>query len=140
VHGRTGGEPLRRGRSFVGKFVGKFIGKFVGKFGGKWVGKGLRRCACTSSHERRARRLPRIECEPIRLVQSPPNSRSKSMNKDQVQGRTEQAKGKVKEVAGKVVGNKRLETEGKVDQVAGKTEANYGNAKEKAKDAIDRLP
>lgn len=62
------------------------------------------------------------------------------MNKNQVQGRTEQAKGKVKEVAGKAVGNKRLETEGKVDQVSGKTEANYGDTKEKAKDAIDRLP
>jgi uncharacterized protein YjbJ (UPF0337 family) len=69
-----------------------------------------------------------------------PQHRRKTMNKNQVQGRTEQAKGKVKEVAGKAVGNKRLETEGKVDQVSGKTEANYGDTKEKAKDAIDRLP
>ena len=37
------------------------------------------------------------------------------MNKDQIKGRVEQATGKVKEVAGKVVGNDRLETEGLAD-------------------------
>ena len=37
------------------------------------------------------------------------------MNKDQMKGRLKQAEGKVKEVAGKVVGNERLQTEGKID-------------------------
>lgn len=61
------------------------------------------------------------------------------MNKDQVDGRIEQAKGKVKEVAGKLSGNERLKTEGQVDQVAGKTEATVGDAKEKVKKTIDKL-
>jgi uncharacterized protein YjbJ (UPF0337 family) len=62
------------------------------------------------------------------------------MNKDQVKGRAEAAKGKIKEAAGKVVGNDRLKGEGQVDQVAGKTQATYGDAKERTKDAIDKLP
>jgi len=60
------------------------------------------------------------------------------MNKDQVKGRAEQASGSVKEAAGKLVGNKKLEGEGKVDKAAGKVQAGYGDAKEKVKDAIDK--
>ncbi|MGQ2996833.1 MULTISPECIES: CsbD family protein [Variovorax] len=58
------------------------------------------------------------------------------MNKDQVAGRVDQAKGKLKEVAGKVVGNEKLEGEGIADQAAGKVQSTYGDVKEKAKDAI----
>jgi len=60
------------------------------------------------------------------------------MNKDQVKGRAETAKGKAKEVTGKAVRNRRLENEGKVDQIAGKTQSGLGDAKEKAKDLIDK--
>lgn len=60
------------------------------------------------------------------------------MNKDQVKGRVEQAKGSVKEAAGKVVGNKNLESEGKVDKAVGKTQATYGDLKENVKDAVKR--
>ena len=61
------------------------------------------------------------------------------MNKDQVQGHTEDAKGKVKEAAGKLVGNDRLVGEGQADQIAGKTQAKIGDAKEVVKDAIDKI-
>ncbi|MFP5407156.1 MAG: CsbD family protein [Gammaproteobacteria bacterium] len=60
------------------------------------------------------------------------------MNKDQVKGRAEEAKGTVKEVAGKAVGNEKLESEGKVDKAAGKVQSGYGDAKENVKDAIDK--
>lgn len=60
------------------------------------------------------------------------------MNKDQVKGRVEQAKGNVKEAAGKVVGNEKLEAEGKVDKIAGKTQATYGDVKEDVKDAVKK--
>jgi uncharacterized protein YjbJ (UPF0337 family) len=60
------------------------------------------------------------------------------MNKDQVNGRAEELKGKVKEATGKVVGNDRLKTEGKADQLTGKIKAGYGDAKEKVKQAIDK--
>ena len=58
------------------------------------------------------------------------------MNKDQVKGRAEEAKGKVKEVVGKAVGNKNLETEGKIDKASGKAQAGYGDTKEKVKDIV----
>jgi len=65
------------------------------------------------------------------------------MNKDQVKGRVEQNTGRVKEVAGKLVGNDRLRTEGMAEQLKGKVQAGYGDAKENAKDkvrkAIDKL-
>ena len=61
------------------------------------------------------------------------------MNKDQVEGAAEEGKGKIKEVAGDLTGNKSLEAEGQVDQVKGKVQKNYGDAKEDVKDTIDKL-
>jgi uncharacterized protein YjbJ (UPF0337 family) len=69
----------------------------------------------------------------------PPNHcKELIMNKDQVKGRATEAKGNVKEAAGKMVGNQRLQGEGLIDQAKGKTQGNYGDAKEKAKDLIDK--
>ena len=61
------------------------------------------------------------------------------MNKDQIKGRVGQTTGKVKEVAGKLVGNDRLRTEGAADQVKGKVQAGYGDAKENAKDRVKKV-
>jgi uncharacterized protein YjbJ (UPF0337 family) len=60
------------------------------------------------------------------------------MNKDQVKGRVEQAKGSVKETAGKAVGNPNLQSEGKVDKAAGKVQATYGDGKDKVKSAVNK--
>jgi len=60
------------------------------------------------------------------------------MNKDQVKGRVEQAKGAVKEATGKVVRNKKLENEGQIDKATGKAQATYGDIKEDVKDAVKR--
>lgn len=56
------------------------------------------------------------------------------MNKHQVEGRVSESVGKVKEVAGKAVGNDRLQTEGLADQAKGKAQSGYGDAKEDLKD------
>lgn len=65
------------------------------------------------------------------------------MNKDQVAGRVDQATGKMKELAGKVISSDKLEAEGKAEQISGKVQANFGDAKEavkdKAKDLVDKL-
>lgn len=61
------------------------------------------------------------------------------MNKDQVKGRVEEVKGNVKQTTGKVIGNRDLEAEGTVDKAAGKVQKNYGDGKEKVKDAIDKI-
>jgi uncharacterized protein YjbJ (UPF0337 family) len=64
------------------------------------------------------------------------------MNKDQVNGRAETAKGNVKEAAGKLVGNERLANEGRAEQAAGKARSTVGDVKSDVgsaiKKAIDR--
>jgi uncharacterized protein YjbJ (UPF0337 family) len=57
------------------------------------------------------------------------------MNKDQIKGRVEEAKGKVKQVAGKAVGNKELERKGRIEKAGGKVQAEYGDLKEDIKDS-----
>jgi uncharacterized protein YjbJ (UPF0337 family) len=52
------------------------------------------------------------------------------MNKDRIEGSAEQAKGAVKEAAGKVLGDKKLETEGKTDKIAGKFQNAVGGVKD----------
>ena len=52
------------------------------------------------------------------------------MDKDRIEGAAEQAKGKVKEVAGKLAGDSKLEGEGKADQVAGKIQNAVGGIKD----------
>lgn len=59
------------------------------------------------------------------------------MNKDRIEGSFEQAKGKVKEVAGKATGDTKLETEGKAQQVAGKVQNTIGGMKDAVKEAVD---
>jgi uncharacterized protein YjbJ (UPF0337 family) len=53
-----------------------------------------------------------------------------SMDKDRIEGSAEQAKGKIKEVAGKVTGDSKLEGEGKADQVKGKIQNTVGGIKD----------
>jgi uncharacterized protein YjbJ (UPF0337 family) len=60
------------------------------------------------------------------------------MNKDQVKGRVEEAKGKVKEVAGRTVGNPDLEDRGTMQKVGGSVQKNYGDLKEDVKDAVKK--
>ena len=60
------------------------------------------------------------------------------MNKDQVNGRVETAKGNVKEAAGKLVGNERLTAEGKVEQAAGKVQSTAGDIKSDVGNAIKK--
>ena len=53
----------------------------------------------------------------------------KSSAKDQAEGRFHQAKGKVKEVAGKITNNPKLEAKGKVEKIAGKAQEKIGQVK-----------
>jgi uncharacterized protein YjbJ (UPF0337 family) len=55
------------------------------------------------------------------------------VDKDRVEGSLEQGKGKVKEVIGKVTGDKKTEGEGKADQVKGKIQNTIGGIKDTLK-------
>jgi uncharacterized protein YjbJ (UPF0337 family) len=54
---------------------------------------------------------------------------------DKVKNTAESAKGKAKDIAGRVTGNKDLESEGKVDQASG----HLKQAGEKVKDAVSSV-
>jgi uncharacterized protein YjbJ (UPF0337 family) len=58
-----------------------------------------------------------------------------SMNKNQVKGRVKEAKGFVKEVTGKLVGNKKLEEKGKVQKILGAAQAEIGDVKQEVKES-----
>jgi len=58
-----------------------------------------------------------------------------SMNKDQVKGRVEEAKGTIKEATGKLVGDKTLEAKGNIEKNLGKGQAKFGDVKKDVKDA-----
>jgi uncharacterized protein YjbJ (UPF0337 family) len=55
------------------------------------------------------------------------------MDKDRIKGSAEQATGAVKETAGKIFGDKKLETEGKTDKLAGKVQNAAGGLKDAAR-------
>lgn len=57
------------------------------------------------------------------------------MNSDHVKAAAEKAKGVVKEAAGKVTDNKRLEAEGKLDQAKGEARKVVADVKDAAKKA-----
>jgi uncharacterized protein YjbJ (UPF0337 family) len=52
------------------------------------------------------------------------------MDKDRIKGSAEQAKGTIKEIAGKVTGDAKLESEGKADKAAGKIQNAVGGLKD----------
>lgn len=54
-------------------------------------------------------------------------------------GKTDVAKGRVKEAAGVLTGNDKLRAEGKADQVVGKIKEAAGQAGDKVKRAVKKL-
>ena len=57
------------------------------------------------------------------------------MDKDRVAGTAKQAKGSVKQMAGKVLGDSKLKAEGAADKVAGKAQNAAGSVKDAVRDA-----
>jgi uncharacterized protein YjbJ (UPF0337 family) len=60
------------------------------------------------------------------------------MGKDRVEGVAHQAKGAVKEAAGKVTGDTKTQAEGATENAAGKVQNAAGGVKDKARDMADR--
>jgi uncharacterized protein YjbJ (UPF0337 family) len=57
------------------------------------------------------------------------------MDKDRVAGAAKQAKGAVKDAAGKLIGDAKLQAEGKADKAAGKVQNAAGGVKDAARKA-----
>jgi uncharacterized protein YjbJ (UPF0337 family) len=61
------------------------------------------------------------------------------MNKDQIKGHVEEAKGKAKEAVGIILDDKDLETEGVIEKNIGKVKSALGDLKEEVKKHIDDI-
>ena len=62
------------------------------------------------------------------------------MNKDELAGKMENLKGRTKEAAGALTGNKEKEAEGVVERVAGAVRENVGKAEEEVKRSTEPSP
>lgn len=60
------------------------------------------------------------------------------MNKDEVKGVANQAKGAVKDAVGGLTGNTKMQAEGKMDKAAGKVQQKVGEAKDAIHNAHKR--
>ena len=58
-------------------------------------------------------------------------------NKDELEGKFDQAKGKVKETAGRALNDADLEAEGHADQAGGDLQEGFGKVRRKVGDAIE---
>lgn len=58
------------------------------------------------------------------------------MHKDEAKGAAKDVAGSIKEAAGKVTGNERLEAEGVAERVEGKVQKGVGALKDAARDAL----
>ena len=61
------------------------------------------------------------------------------MNRDELEGRAEQVKGKVKKAVGDLTDDEQLHDEGEVDEAAGDVQEGYGRARRKVGEAIEDL-
>jgi uncharacterized protein YjbJ (UPF0337 family) len=58
-------------------------------------------------------------------------------NRDEVEGKFDQAKGKTKETIGRVLDDRDLENEGQAEHTGGKVQEGFGKAKRKVGEAIE---
>jgi uncharacterized protein YjbJ (UPF0337 family) len=69
------------------------------------------------------------------VVYVPPQQRGFSMDREHVKGAADKAKGAIKDAAGKVTGDKELQTEGKLDKAKGSAHNAAGDVKEALRNA-----
>ncbi len=60
------------------------------------------------------------------------------MDKDRIKGAADQAKGTVKKVVGKAIGDQKMQTEGTINKLTGKVESAVGGAKDTLRDTVNK--
>lgn len=60
-------------------------------------------------------------------------------NKDELEGKFDQAKGAAKETVGRVINDRDLENEGGADRTGGKIQEGFGTAKRKVGEAVEDI-
>ena len=61
------------------------------------------------------------------------------MNRDEIRGKAEKAKGYIKEETGEAINDPELEAEGRGERAAGKVREGFGKAKRKVGEAVDDI-
>jgi uncharacterized protein YjbJ (UPF0337 family) len=61
------------------------------------------------------------------------------MNRDELEGKTDALKGKIKQAAGDLTDNDQMRNEGEADELAGKTQDAFGRGRRKVGEAINDL-
>jgi uncharacterized protein YjbJ (UPF0337 family) len=61
------------------------------------------------------------------------------MNRVEVEGKSDQIRGKIKQAAGDLTDNERLHDEGVADEAAGKVEEGFGRGRRKVGEALEDL-
>ena len=61
------------------------------------------------------------------------------MNRDEMKGKVQKAKGFVKEKAGELIDDADLEAEGKLERAGGELREGFGKAKRKVKEGIEEI-
>jgi uncharacterized protein YjbJ (UPF0337 family) len=61
------------------------------------------------------------------------------MNRDELKGKSQQVKGKIKQAAGDLTDDERLHGEGVADEAAGDVQEGYGRARRKVGEAIEDI-
>ena len=61
------------------------------------------------------------------------------MNRDELEGKGEQIKGKIKQATGDLTDDEQLHDEGVADEAAGSVQEGYGKARRKVGEAIEDL-
>jgi uncharacterized protein YjbJ (UPF0337 family) len=60
-------------------------------------------------------------------------------NRDELEGKIDQAKGKTKETVGRAINDRELEQEGRADRTGGKVQEGFGKARRKVGEAIEDI-
>jgi uncharacterized protein YjbJ (UPF0337 family) len=71
----------------------------------------------------------------LRVIGETHNARGKLMDREHVKGAADKVKGAIKDTAGKVTGDKKLQAEGKLDKAKGAAHNVAGDVKDAARDA-----
>jgi uncharacterized protein YjbJ (UPF0337 family) len=85
------------------------------------------------------------EARPFRLIADAPLfetdafREAKTMNKDEMNGKADQIKGKVKQAAGDLTDNDRLHDEGVADEASGDVQEGFGRGRRKVGEAIEDI-
>jgi uncharacterized protein YjbJ (UPF0337 family) len=61
------------------------------------------------------------------------------MNRDEVEGKAETLKGKIKQAAGNLTDDPNLQDEGAADEAAGQTQETFGKAKRKVGEVVEDI-